>query len=75
MEGINCDEEGGWTRVAYLNMTEPGTNCPSELTQTGYIDINHDVCGCSGAGCDSIIFSTYNLNYTKVCGQIRGYQF
>ena len=75
LEGINCDGEGGWTRVAYLNMTEPGTTCPSGLTQSGYIDINHDVCGRSGAGCDSIIFSTYSLNYTKVCGQIRGYQF
>ena len=75
MEGMNCDEERGWTRVAYLNMTEPGTTCPSGLTQTGYININHDVCGRSGPGCDSTFFSTYSLNYTKVCGQIRGYQF
>ena len=75
MEGINCDEEGGWTRVGYLNMTEPGTTCPSGLTQTGYNDINHDVCGRSGAGCDSTSFSTYSLNYTTVCGQVRGYQF
>ena len=75
MEGINCDEEGGWTRVAYLNMAEPDTTCPSGLTQAEYSNINHDVCGRSGAGCDSIIFSTYSLNYTKVCGQIRGYQF
>ena len=75
MEGMNCDEEGGWTRVAYLNMTEPGATCPSGLTQTGYININHDVCGRSGAGCNSTIFSTYTLNYTKVCGQIRGYQY
>ena len=75
MEGINCDEEGGWTRVADLNMTEPGTTCLSGLTQRGYSNINHDVCGRSGAGCDSTIFSTYGLNYTKVCGQVRGYQF
>ena len=78
MEGINCDEEGGWTRVAYLNMTEPGTTCPSGLTQTGYININHDVCGrpnTLSGGCDSTFFSTYSLNYTKVCGQMRGYQF
>ena len=76
MEGINCDEEGGWTRVAYLNMTEPGTTCPSGLTQRGYSNINHDVCGRpSDPGCDSTTFSTYGLNYTKVCGQIRGYQF
>ena len=75
MEGINCDKEGGWTRVAYLNMTEPGTTCPSGLTQTKYIDINHDVCGRSGAGCDSTFYSTYSVNYTKICGQVRGYQY
>ena len=78
MEGINCDEDGGWTRVAYLNMTEPGTTCPSGLTQTGYININHDVCGRpypSSRGCNSTFFSAYSVNYTKVCGQVRGYQF
>ena len=78
MEGINCDEEGGWTRVAYLNMTEPGTTCPSGLTQTGYININNDVCGqpnTSLAGCNSTFFSTYSLYYSKICGQVRGYQY
>ena len=77
MEGINCDEEGGWTRVAYLNMTEPGATCPSVLRQAGYININHDVCGRptpSSAGCDSTFFSTYSINYTRICGQVRGYQ-
>ena len=56
MEGISCDEEGGWTRVAYLNMTDPGTTCPSGLTQTGHVNISHDVCGrrrLYGQCCDS----------------------
>ena len=76
MEGMNCDEEGGWTRVAYLNMTEPGTTCPSGLTQRGYSNINHDVCGRPyDPGCYSTTFSTYGLNYTNVCGRVRGYQF
>ena len=78
MEGMNCDEEGGWTRVAYVNMTEPGTTCPSGLTQTGYININHDVCGRpnpSSAPCDSTFFSAYSINYARICGQVRGYQF
>ena len=77
MEGINCDEEGGWTRVAYLNMTEPGTTCPSGLTQTEYINITHDGGRPypSSQGCNSTFFSAYSVNYTKVCGQVRGYQF
>ena len=78
MEGMNCGEEGGWTRVAYLNMTEPGTTCPSGLHQTGYNNLNHDVCGQHTAtygGCGSTFFSTSSLNYTNVCGRVRGYQY
>ena len=78
MEGMNCDEEGGWTRVAYLNMAEPDTTCPSGLTQAEYVNINHDVCGQpnpSTGSCDSTFFSSCSINYTKVCGQVRGYQF
>ena len=26
-------------------------------------------------GCNSAFFSTYVLNYTKVCGRVRGYQY
>ena len=78
MEGINCDEEGGWTRVDYLNMTEPGSTCPSGLTQTRYNNLDHHVCGRfnpSSGGCGSTFFSIYSLNYTKVCGRVRGYQY
>ena len=78
MEGVNCDGRGGWTRVAYLNMTEPGASCPPELTVQNHSNINHEVCGRSASytgGCQSAIFSTYGLNYSKVCGQIRGYQY
>ena len=79
MEGINCGEQKGWTRVAYLNMTEPGTTCPSGLAQTGYNNLDHHVCGRSTASsrgsCNSTFFSTYSINYTNVCGRVRGYQF
>ena len=27
-EGTNCGEEGGWMRVAHLNMTDPSSQCP-----------------------------------------------
>ena len=36
MEGTNCGREGGWTRVAYVNMTQPGATCPQGLNQTSY---------------------------------------
>ena len=33
MEGSHCDEEGGWTRIAFGNMSVPGSSCPSGLVQ------------------------------------------
>ena len=33
MEGTNCGGEGGWTRVAYVNMSQSGATCPQGLTQ------------------------------------------
>ena len=44
MEGSRCDGEGGWTRVAYLNMTEPGAVCPQGLVQKHFSQLPHDVC-------------------------------
>ena len=33
MEGTSCGGEGGWTRVAFVNMTKPGAACPQGLDQ------------------------------------------
>ena len=76
MEGINCDGEGGWTRIGYINMTQSGATCPDGLTQQTYNNINHPLCGRqSGPGCSSTTFSSTGLTYNKVCGQVRGYQY
>ena len=78
MKGTHCDGNGGWTRVGYLNMTESGATCPTGLTQQQYNNIDHGMCSQSTSpigGCSSSIFSTIGLNYYKVCGQVRGYQF
>ena len=78
MNGTRCDGKGGWTRVAYLNMTESGATCPPGLTLQQYNNIDHGLCGRphpSSAGCSSTTFSTFGLKYYKVCGQVRGYQY
>ena len=75
MEGTNCGGEGGWMRVAYVNMSESSTTCPEGLAQQTYSGLT--LCGRSttgGAGCQSAVFSTLGLNYSKVCGQLRGYE-
>ena len=76
MDITDCGE-GGWTRIAYINMTEPGATCPDGLVTKDYNNIDHSLCGINlgGAGCKSTFFSTNGLNYSKVCGQIRGYQY
>ena len=76
MDTTDCGE-GGWTRIAYINMTEPGATCPDGFVTKNYNNIDHSLCGnnLSGPGCISTFFSTNDLNYSKVCGQIRGYQY
>ena len=64
----------GWTRVAFLNMTDPSAVCPSELRL-----LSSPVTGCtrerfSSATCDSVIFPLHGRNYSKVCGKILAYQ-
>ena len=57
-------------------MTEHGATCPEGLALAKYGNINHGVCGMNGdIGCHSTVFPTCGLNYTKVCGQIKGYQY
>ena len=74
MEG--CDGEGGWTRVAYLNMSDPSQQCPTELRL--YDESGVRACGrqtSSDASCDSVTFSTNGISYSKVCGRVIGYQY
>ena len=74
MEGTNCGGEGGWTRVAHVNMSQSGATCPQGLTQTTFSGLT--LCSRNGsAGCQSTVFSTLGLSYSQVCGQLRGYQY
>ena len=73
MDGTNCGGKGGWTRVAYVNMTKSGATCPPGLVQKTFS--GQTLCSRTQTGCTSTMFSTFSLNYCEVCGQIRGYQF
>ena len=76
MEGLNCDQQGRWMRIAYLNMTQPGATCPEGLRARRYSNLDHQLCSKidDGGGCSSVYYPS-PVNYTKVCGQIRGYQY
>ena len=67
MEGTHCGGEGGWTRVTFVNMSEPGATCPQGLVERNFSSLPlcssvRNIGGCSGP-----IFSTPS-RYSKVCG-------
>ena len=64
----------GWTRVAYLNMSDPQQTCPSNWNLT-----TSPVRGCGRSStasrtCDSVVYPVNGLTYSRVCGRITGYQ-
>ena len=70
-----CNGTLGWSRIAFINMTDTSYNCPTGLNLTSY---SKRTCGRShtyGFGCSSTTFSVGGLPYSQVCGRIRGYQF
>ena len=70
-----CGIEGGWTRLAYLDMSDSTMSCPSgfRLYETGGVR----ACGrpVGGPSCASITFPSNNISYSKVCGRVVGYQY
>ena len=72
----SCNSTGGWTRVAYLNMTDTSQQCPSAWTQRNISSEPRRVCGRdSSGGCKSVTYSTHGMNYSHVCGRVIGYQY
>ena len=70
----SCGGAGGWTRAAYLNMSDPNQQCPSNWTL-----VTTPIRGCgrrarSYGECDSVTYSVHGRNYSSVCGRILAYQ-
>ena len=70
---IQCGE-GLWTRVAYLNMSDPMQSCPPAWKDYSANGVR--ACGrpAGSFGCHSTFYQT-DHSYTRVCGQVIGYQF
>lgn len=62
---------GQWTRVAYLNMSDPLQQCPSPWRLYSANGVR--ACGRPSRGCHSQNY-TFLQSYNKVCGRIFGYQ-
>ena len=65
----------GFMRVAYLNMSVPGTKCPGNLTLRQDGSLKTCQRGQAEPGCSSAFFSTCGIPYSKICGRVRGYQW
>ena len=66
----------GWTRLAYLNMSNATVNCPSgfKLYQSGGVR----ACGrpsTSYGSCASVQFPSNGIRYSQICGRVVGYQY
>ena len=70
----SCNTTGGWMRVANLDMTDPNQNCPEELMLVTREEPPLRTCGRHAPGCVSTTYSTYGVEYSKVCGRIIRYQ-
>ena len=68
-----CGSGGGWTRLAYLDMSDATQNCPSgfRLYQSGGVR----ACGRPGSGCVSVQFPSNGISYSQICGRVTGYQY
>ena len=73
--GELCGTGGGWTRLAYLDMSDSTVNCPTgfRLYQSGGVR----ACGrpYGGASCSSVQYPSNGISYSQICGRVVGYQY
>ena len=69
-----CGTAGPWTRVAYLNMSDSSSVCPSGTQM--FVSGSAIACGIQEPSDPTCISFTYPAvhSYSKICGQMAGYQ-
>ena len=66
---------GQWHRIAFLNMTDPSQQCPSAWREYNTSGIR--ACGrpySTNGSCLGVTYGTESMTYSRVCGQVIGYQ-
>ena len=69
-----CGITEGWTRVVYLNMSDPSQRCPSAWEEASQPVRSCGRVTSTSGSCDSVNFTTNGRSYSRVCGHLRGYQ-
>ena len=71
--GELCGSDEGWTRIAYLDMSNVEDKCPDGLR---LYEVNGKrACGRPSSGCASVRFPFEGISYSEVCGKVIGYQY
>lgn len=72
-----CGNTSGWTRVAYVDMSNNSQQCPGDLREVNRSGIrlcDRDSRADTSQGiCTSVIFPTNGIVYNEVCGRVIGY--
>ena len=71
-----CGSDEGWTRVAYLDMSDLSEECPTGFRL--YESNGVRACGrpdSSVGSCQSVQFPSNGISYSQVCGRVVGYQY
>ena len=73
--GELCGSEGGWSQLAYLDMSDSTVDCPTGFRLYEVDGIR--ACGrpSGGASCASVKFPSNGISYSEVCGRVVGYQY
>uniref|UniRef100_A0A1X7VK87 GON domain-containing protein n=1 Tax=Amphimedon queenslandica TaxID=400682 RepID=A0A1X7VK87_AMPQE len=69
-----CGEKGGWTRLGYLNMSDPTQDCPANFEARTFQDIRTCRKTEDSRSCSGLTLSTNGIEYTQICGRVIGYQ-
>ena len=74
--GTLCGSDGGWTRLAHLDMTDTTESCPNGWRLYEVDGVR--ACGRASSGggsCSSVQYPSNGVRYTEICGRARGYQY
>ena len=74
--GMLCGSNGGWTRLAYLDMSDATNTCPSDFRLCESDGVR--ACGRRdhrGGKCDSAKYPSHGIGYQEVCGRVKGYEY
>ena len=76
MEAELCGSKGGWMPVVQLNMEDRRQDCPESLHLVTSSNPHRRACARKTTrGCTTLPFSAHGVQYTDVCGRVRGYQY